>query len=108
MRRKKYNFIPLIALIIITLLACTIAYRYNRNKYKDINYTVQHYITTGLLNKYKMYKIDKIDIAFSDGSLAVMNVTGVQDKAPHKNVSYKVFLEKDKYGIWRVRKVYNE
>jgi hypothetical protein len=99
---------PLVVLIIMVLAVCTVIYRYSHNKYKDMNYTAQRYVTTGLLNKYKLYKIDKMDVSFSDGSLAVISITGLQDKAPHKNISFKMFLEKSKNGIWKVKKVYTE
>jgi hypothetical protein len=49
-----------------------------------------------------------MDVSFSDGNLAVMSITGLQDKAPHKNVNIKMFLEKSKDGIWKVKKVYTQ
>ena len=106
MRRASIKIMPKIIIIIMFFTLGMAGYRYSHNKYKDMNYAAQKYITTGLLNKYKLYKIDKMDISFSDGSLAVVSVTGLQDKAPHKNVSYKMFLEKDKNDIWKVKKVY--
>jgi uncharacterized protein YpmB len=108
MRRTRVNVMPIVILIIMILAVCTVSYRYSRNKYKDMNYAAQRYITKGLLNKNKLYKIDKMDVSFSDGSLAVMSITGLEDKAPHKNVSFNMFLEKSKNGIWKVKKVYTE
>lgn len=75
-------------------------------KYKDINYAVENYMTTGLFNKNKLYKVDDARLNFSDGVSAVMSVSGVQNKSPHKNMKYDVFLEKNKKGIWKVKKVY--
>jgi CDP-diglyceride synthetase len=108
MRRRSNRFIPLAIAAIVILTVVTISYRYSRNKYKDMNFTAQRYVTTGIFNKHKMYKIDKMDVIFSDGSLAVVRISGLQDKAPHKNVVYKMFLEKNKSGIWNVEKVYTD
>jgi uncharacterized protein YpmB len=102
------KIIPIILIIIVIFAGCTASYRYSHNKYRDINFTAQKYVTTGFLNKYKLYKIDKMDVVFSDGSRAIMSVTGLQDKAPHKNVSYKIFLEKNRSGIWKVLRFYKE
>ncbi len=108
MRKSRVTIMHIIIAVFAIIVVCTISYRYNHNKYKDLNYAAQTYITTGLFNKYKMYKIDKMDVSFSDGTLAIISVTGPQDKAPHKNVNYKIFLEKRKSGIWKVKKVYME
>jgi hypothetical protein len=108
MRRNRVKFLPIIIIAIVFILGCVATYRYNYNKYKDMNYAVKKYITTGILNKYKLYSIDKMDVSFSDGTIAVISITGTRDKAPHENVNYKVFLEKSTNGIWKVVKVYKE
>lgn len=101
--------VVIILVIILLFIAAGVArYKYSSTKYSDINYAAEKYITTGLFNKYKLYKVDEMKISFSDGSLAVMSVSGILDKAPHNNVSYKVFLEKSKNGLWKVKKVYTE
>ncbi|MCM0646971.1 hypothetical protein NBE98_01110 [Clostridium swellfunianum] len=104
--RTRIHIIPIFIILTLIIASCTIAYRYSQNKYKDINFTAERYLTTGLLNKFKLYKVEKMDISFSDGSLAVITVSGLENKAPHKNVMYKMILEKNKYGVWKVRKVY--
>lgn len=108
MRKSRIRIMPILIIIIIIFTICTLVYGYNHKKYKNMNYAAETYITTGLLNKYKLYKIDKMDVSFSDGSLAVMSITGLQYKAPHKSVSYKMFLEKNRNDIWKVKKVYTE
>lgn len=105
MRRKKNIIIPII--IVAAVISIVIAkYKYTNVKYEDINYAAQKYITTGLFNKYKLYKIDNMKLSFSDGSISIITVSGVQDKAPYKTVTYNIFLEKDKKGLWKVKKVY--
>lgn len=103
----KRFFAFFIAAIVVVGIGIA-AYRYTRNKYSDINYTVQKYVTSGFFNKYKLYKINNMSLSFSDGTIAVMKVEGLQDKAPHNLVSYKIFLEKNKAGLWKVVKLYTE
>jgi hypothetical protein len=99
---------PILIIIIVVFTVGIVVYGHLQNKYKDMNYAAETYITTGLLNKYRLYKIDKMDVSFSDGRLAVMSITGLQYKAPHKSVSYKMFIEKNKNNVWKVKKVYTE
>jgi ABC-type transporter MlaC component len=101
--------IAIILVIIVLVIAAGVArYKYLSNKYSDINYAAQRYITTGLFNKYKLYKVDELKISFSDGNLAIMSVSGMLEKSPHNNVNYKILLEKNKNGLWKVKNVYPE
>lgn len=99
---KKFGLI----IIILLSLFILINYKINLYKSKDVSYVVEDYLTTGLFNKYKMYKPDSIQIVFSDNNLAIVDVKGREKKSPHMNVSYKVFLEKKKNGTWKVKKIY--
>jgi len=102
------KIIPIVIAVIIILGLGVARYHYTTSKYKDIEYSVQKYLTTGFINKYKLYSIDNMTLSFSDGSVAIMNVKGMMDKSPHKNIEYKVFVEKGKNGLWKVKKVYTE
>ncbi|ERI95646.1 hypothetical protein HMPREF1982_00120 [Clostridiales bacterium oral taxon 876 str. F0540] len=101
------KIVPIIIAVLIIFAIGGARYRYSVNKYRDLDYTVQKYVTSGLFNKYKLYKVDDIKLSFSDGDIAVMSVSGMESKSPHKNVKYKVFLEKTKSGIWRVKNIYS-
>lgn len=98
----------IIIVIVIVIAAGSAKYKFTSNKYKDINYAAQRYITTGLLNKYKLNKINDMTVSFSDGTIAVMSVAGLQSKAPHRTANYKIFLVKAKNGVWRVKNIYPE
>lgn len=96
-----------ICLIIFVLFAITIVlHQYNSDKFRDINYTVGRYFTTGIFNEYKMYNIDNKNLYFSNGVDAYIKVSGFSNSKPHKAVHYEVLLEKNKRGIWKVAKVY--
>lgn len=106
---KRINMKKAITIVVIIIMIVSVGiykYKDTSSKYKDINYVVERYITSGIFNKYKLYKIDDMKLSFSDGAMAVMTVSGVEDKVPHKNIKYDVFLEKSKKGLWKVKKIY--
>ncbi|WP_251861211.1 hypothetical protein [Clostridium sp. Marseille-Q2269] len=91
---------------IFLLLSLPISYKYKVYKNKDLNYVVEQHMTHGFFNKYKMYSISALNLTFSDGNIAVVNVYGTSDKSPHKNISYNLFLTKKKNGTWKIKKVH--
>lgn len=108
---RKLNSKRLIVVIIVAALIVSLGfYKFTiaGTKYKDINYAVETYMTSGFFNKNKLYTVDDMKLSFSDGIIAVMTVKGTENKAPHRNMTYDVFLEKNKRGLWKVQKVYNQ
>lgn len=99
---KKFSLICLS----IVLLGGLIKYIYISKRCTNINYAVQNYFTTGVFNNYKMYKLDTINLSFSNGTIAMVKIDGLEQKSPHKKVAYSVFLEKNSRGIWKVQKIY--
>lgn len=98
----------LIIIAILLSISTFINYKINFNKSKDISYVVENYMTSGIFNKYKLYKTTSINLTFSDDDLAIVDVSGKQNKSPHIDVKYKVFLEKNKNGVWKVKKIYTK
>lgn len=90
----------------VALLCGLIRSIYILNKCKNINYAVESYFTTGFLNNYKMYELNNMSLSFSTGTIAVVKLDGLEQKSPHKKVTYSVFLQKNSRGIWKVTKVY--
>lgn len=90
----------------LLLIGGLVRYTYVVNKSKSMNYAVKRYFTTGLFNNYKLYNVETINLSFSNGSIAVVTVEGVQEKLPNKKVTYNAFVEKNSSGIWKVTKVY--
>jgi len=88
------------------LVAGLVKYIYITNKSKNIDYAVERYFTTGIFNNYKMYDIETISLSFSNGSIAVVKVEGIEKKLPNKKVTYNAFVEKNSRGTWKVKKVY--
>lgn len=100
------RLLVLFIVIVIVLGAIVVRYKYNNNKYSDVNYAAKHYITTGVFNRYKLNRINDMKVSFSDGNMVVMTISGLLDKAPHNSVKYEVVLEKKTNGVWKVSKVY--
>jgi hypothetical protein len=104
--KSHKNYIALFAIVLVLFAAISIKLKYDRAKYSDINYVVTKRVTSGIFNSYKIYTPKDFNLAFSDGNVAIVNVSGIQKKSPHRSVTYKLYLEKDKNGIWRVKRFY--
>lgn len=96
----------IVLFISFVFLAAIINAGYTRSKSKEITYAVERNLTTGLFNRHRLYSVSNFNLAFSDSSIAVMQVEGIERKAPHDRVYYDVLLEKHSNGIWKVKKVY--
>lgn len=92
--------------IAVVLLISIIAYYVGNNKKNDITYVVEKEFTTGFFNKYKLQNIDSMELTYSDEILAIINVKGTKEEAPHNTVTYKVLLEKGDDSYWHVKKTY--
>lgn len=99
--KKKLFIIASIIIFILILRYEIISYRC-----RDIDYAVKRCMTTGIFNRYKMYKIDNYTLTFSDGCVAYIKVEGIQNNAPHSRIAYNILMEKQKNGIWARKKVY--
>lgn len=104
--KKKSKIKTIIIIILIIAASVTGYYSYISNKSKDMSYVIERYTTKGIFNKHKLFSIDNYFLAFSDGKLAVVEVTGLSDKQPRTTVKYKLFLEKNEKGIWKVKRFY--
>lgn len=90
----------------ILLVLAIIWYGYNLNKCRDFNYAVDRYLTSGILNKYKLYSIDNKQVYFSNGKVSFLKVDGISARSPHEKVNYTVFMERSSSGIWKIKKIY--
>lgn len=95
------------AIIIVLLLFGIIDYKYTRSKYKNISYAVEHHLTSGIYNKYNLRTIETLQVAYTDGKIAIVTITGTEKKVPRKLVKYQVLAERTSGDIWKIKKVYN-
>ncbi|MFL0250359.1 hypothetical protein ACJDT4_07970 [Clostridium neuense] len=103
MRKIKFRYI--IAAIVLFLAIVCIHHTILIQKCSDITYAADYYTTTGIFNKYKLYKIDSYYIKFSDGHESTLVITGIKKTPPHSVVSYELTLIKSKSGIWKMKNI---
>ncbi|MBU5485707.1 hypothetical protein KQI86_15410 [Clostridium sp. MSJ-11] len=101
--KHKYN---LIIFIVILVILAFIRIRIIRINSREITYSVERYVTSGIFNRNKLHHVNNFHITFSDGKIAVVQVIGPQKKSPYKKVKYDVLVEKNSKGIWKVKKLY--
>lgn len=101
---KKFFPIFLSVLLIISYLT----YKVSLNKSKDISYVVEHYMTSGIFTRHKLINVDSLHITYSDNNISLVEVTGKEKRPPNPNIRYKVLLEKNKKGLWNVKKIYTQ
>ncbi|PJI07365.1 MULTISPECIES: hypothetical protein [Clostridium] len=96
----------LITLIFLVLLIISYAnYKINLNKRRDITYAANYYMTSGIFNTHKLYKIDSYILKFSSDDESILLVSGMEEKSPHKTVSYKLTMIKTSSGIWKLKRI---
>lgn len=104
-KKNKVKKIYIVTAAIIIIIVILIRSSINNNNNKDINFVAKQYLTTGFFNKYKLYNVDHSYITFSGSNDAILNVRGMETKAPHTTVSYSLKMSKDTSGIWHVKKI---
>ncbi|WP_446898519.1 hypothetical protein ACSVC9_00910 [Clostridium sp. LBM24168] len=90
----------------VSLMGGILWYNYNLNRCKDFNYALNRYLTTGIFNKYKLYSIDDAKLYFSNGQVSFFKVDGISAKYPHEKINYRVSMQKNSHGIWKIGKIY--
>lgn len=96
----------LIALIFLALLTISyVNYKVKLNKRRDITYAANYYMTSGIFNTHKLYKIDSYNLKFSSDDESILIVSGMEEKSPHKTVTYKLTMLKTSSGIWKVKHI---
>lgn len=93
--------------IIVLLMLSIIDYKYTSSKYKNIFYSVEHNLTTGIFNFHKLKNIENMSISYKDEKIAVIHVTGTEKKFPNRSVEFKILVEKNSWGHWKVKNIYN-
>jgi len=100
--KKKHLILYLLILTLILLFAC---HNIENSKRKNMTYSAQQYLTTGIFNKYKLYNVEYYHLLFSDTKESILEVQGIEYSGPHKTGTYKLYMQKNSSGIWSVEKV---
>lgn len=102
--KKRKCFFILISVIILSFVLC-IFFNSRNEARKDIASAADQYVTNGFFNAHRLLKIDSYKLTFSDTNNAILEVKGMEYKAPHKTVALKLTMSKDKQGLWYVKNV---
>lgn len=101
----KVKRVYILGIIITIIILIIVRINTSHTEGKDINFAVNEYLTTGILNKYKLYDIQHSYLIFSDSNNAIINIMGIKNKTSTNTTCYKLKMSKDKSGIWHVKKV---
>lgn len=99
---KKYLIITVSILLVVGIGRHYYIYK----KSTDMSYVIKRYMTKGLFNNHKIAGVSSESIIFSDGKTSVVEVSGYTTSHPVKAVKYKLFLNVNKKGIWKVLRHY--
>ncbi|MFR1710403.1 MAG: hypothetical protein ACLSV2_16075 [Clostridium sp.] len=104
---KKVNKFKTLFLSFLIVLSITsmLIFIYSTSKYKNLDYAIEKYSTSGPFNKYKLYSLEKFKIRFSDGDICIAEVTGIEGTQPYKTVTYTLHLAKNKSGKWKLSEI---
>lgn len=102
--KKQSHYFLIIPCLIIFIICIFIINYYKSTNNKDITAAANQYVTTGFFNKNRLLKIDKYKLVFSDSNNAILEVQGMEYKAPHETIVLKLTMSKNKHGFWYVKK----
>jgi hypothetical protein len=97
----------IISAIVVLLVLGIIDYKYTSSKYKNIFYSVEHNLTTGIFNFHKLKTIENMSISYKDEKIAVIHVSGTEKRFPNKSVKFEILVEKNSSNLWKVKDIYN-
>jgi hypothetical protein len=100
-KTNKFKALFFLSLIIMAITSISL-FAYSNVKCRNLDYAIEKYSTSGLFNKYKLYSLENSKIKFSDGSVCIAEVNGIEGKSPYKTVTYTLRLVKHKSGKWKV------
>ncbi|ADL52613.1 hypothetical protein [Clostridium cellulovorans] len=98
----KYKILltkALIPLILITSIKAV----FFREPEQQVDIFVKTYMTSSIFNKYKIKDISNLEVIFSDGNYAVVNIQG-RDNRSNEIVRYDIYVTKDERH-WKIKKI---
>ena len=101
-KKSKYKILLIKALIPI-LFITTLRTVFFREPEQSVDVYVENSMTSGVFNKHKIKDISHLEIIFSDGNYAVVNIQGRATKS-NELVRYDVYISKEKKQ-WKIKKI---
>ncbi|MNP67179.1 hypothetical protein D3C76_1629780 [compost metagenome] len=90
--------------MLITLFVTSKAL-YIRSKCKDIYYSIDYYMTSSYSKDNRLLRVKEMNVLYSDDKTAVVIASGLDDKSPHKYLTYRVSLSKTEKKYWKLENI---
>lgn len=108
---RKKRIRALILLITIILFSTYLLHTfYIKNKSKDLQYAVEHSLTSGD-TKEALLRVDNISLIFDDNKKAIVEVSGLTKSQPHTSTKIKGTFKRGLLNSWELedsKKIENE
>lgn len=72
---------------------------YIKNKCKDLDYAVQHYLTSNKIDN-SLLSVKTMSLTFSDDTTAVVKAYGLSKEKPHSKSGIEGMFRKDSLNSW--------
>lgn len=95
----------LITSIMLITLFVTFKALYIRSKCKDIYYSIDYYMTSSYSKDNRLLRVKEMNVLYSDDKTAVVLASGLDDKSPHKYLTYRVSLSKTEKKYWKLENI---
>ncbi|MDS0524156.1 hypothetical protein NNC19_00610 [Clostridium sp. SHJSY1] len=110
-KTRKKRIRALILLIAVILLSTYLLRTlYIKNKSKDLQYAVEHSLTSGD-SKERLLRVDNISLIFDDNKKAIVEVSGLSKSEPHSSTKIKGTFKRGMLNSWELeesKKIENE
>ncbi|WP_244834765.1 hypothetical protein [Clostridium sp. BJN0001] len=106
---RKINIRIYITLLLSSIIISSlyISYNiYNNFECRDLSYSIEYNFTHGIYSEDKFSFIEKISLVQSSENRAIVKITGLDKKPPHKRKIVISSFIKDDHNIWTLEKIY--
>lgn len=99
-RRLKKRLTFIISIAFVLSILCFSAWQlYMKNKCKDLDFAVEHYLTSGN-DEDKLLRVQNISLIFSDDNTAVVKAYGLSKATPHSESTVEGHFRKGSSSSW--------
>lgn len=109
--KNKLNVKVYIGIILSSIIISSLYISYNiytNLECHDLSYSVEYNFTHGIDSKNKFSFIEKMSLVHSSENRAVVKITGLDKKPPHKRKVVISSFTKNSSNVWSLEKVYKD
>lgn len=99
MRFRKFRTLLICTTLLFGLGFCSYKI-FVMTRCKDLNYAVEHFMTSNGNADIKLMRVQTMKLVFSDGKSAVVEVFGMGKSEPHATTSIKGHYKKNSFDSW--------